>query len=356
MCGLFGMIGPGITQTDLLFLQEIGYVSALRGRDGTGVVQGSLYEKYCSHKIKKEDSEYSQFMWYHQNCKGGSPLVLNDTTCNYFLGHVRHATKGAINSDNTHPFDVGQLVGMHNGTLKDLKYDHKDKTDTELLLKDIQERGPLRVLREISKDSAYAIVYLDKREKQIVFARNEKRTLFYTYHVHRSVMYYASEKWMLEAIADRNDIVIGDLYRVEAGYIHKISPRDIEKGKPPGWRVTPIAVPEVELIKKDNVLLLPRAQETRTLLEGLNQHRHRIDLPNEEAEEAFFQDNRKGNKRKPRLKGKRRKRAEFIEACLGCGSMLDLYDQYLGKEVPETGRFTCALCGELTRDLEQRLH
>ncbi len=206
MCRNLGMMGPGISQADLSIIKDLGIISEMGGTDGAGIyqVRSHKYSKWTpdDELMYKSWSTWSQVVTNEIDNKQYREL-LNSTFVDVVIGHVRASTKGGISDDNAHPFIFPNLVGAHNGTLKDKRYDDKEKTDSELMFKDISERGIETVLTELDRDSAFAIVMYNKIDKKVYFARNELRPLSFAFIEDRSVMYWASEPSMLKFVLDR---------------------------------------------------------------------------------------------------------------------------------------------------------
>lgn len=214
MCRNLGMMGPGINQTDLAVIRDLGIISEMGGTDGAGIYQVKSH-KYSAHTpdyelMYKSWSTWSQVVTNEIDRKEYRDL-LNNTFVDVVIGHVRASTKGGICDDNSHPFVFPNLVGVHNGTLKDQKYlGDKEKTDSELMFKDISTRGVEAVLTELDRDSAFAIVMYNKIDRKVYFARNELRPLSFAFIEDRAVMYWASEPSMLKFVLDR----YGQTYKV----------------------------------------------------------------------------------------------------------------------------------------------
>lgn len=213
MCGLFGMQGPGFLMKDFKILKELGLISQVRGLDGAGVYQvksTQANKNWMNHEdfhksYTNFSSMYTEIDDYRYK-KGYSDLkfLFNNCQADLVMCHVRAATQGMIIDSNAHPFNFSNIVGAHNGTLRDKKYDDKTKTDSELMFADINERGLAPVLKELDRYSAYAITMYDRRDRCLYFARNNDRTLSFALLEDRSVMYWASELEMLKYVLARN--------------------------------------------------------------------------------------------------------------------------------------------------------
>lgn len=200
------MLGRGIITKDLSILEDIGIISQIRGRDGAGIYRVNTSSRtWTNELLHKSGSDFCNLLYDIETTKVSSPISSIFTSCmpNLFIGHVRAKTKGDVSNENAHPFEFPNLVGAHNGTLKDKKYEHYTKTDSELMFIDMSERGMMPVLQELEDDSAFALVMYNKEDKQVYFARNEYRTLYFAKLTDRNVLYWASEKAILELALNR---------------------------------------------------------------------------------------------------------------------------------------------------------
>jgi glutamine phosphoribosylpyrophosphate amidotransferase len=221
MCGLYGLVGQGIITEDLGAFKTLAIANLHRGIHATGlVVDGNASESYQMEKLAVNAVEF-----YEEEYQK-STYIRPHIRHNVIMGHNRHATVGDTDEDdNAHPFEVGNLTVFHNGTLVDEKYLlDADKTDSEQLAQDIERRGLSKVVEEISNESAFTVVTYDKAKKVLEFVRNTKRTLFFTMHKTRAVMYYSSAKVDLEYALNRNNIPLGTIYTIDPGYIMKVKP------------------------------------------------------------------------------------------------------------------------------------
>lgn len=207
MCGLIGMAGD-LTVKNRDVFNELLIVDSIRGPHSTGVFVLEGDTKGSEHLAKCVGSPFQLFGTdeYKSATKWHSNLM---------IGHNRWATKGAVNKLNAHPFEATNIVGAHNGTLREYSqlpdYNLYD-VDSECLINAIDALG---VDEAISKTSgAYALTWYNRAERTINLLRNDERTLFYCVSTDHKTLYWASEKGMLEWILTRNKINFGKIVDV----------------------------------------------------------------------------------------------------------------------------------------------
>lgn len=198
-CGLVGFSGEGSFKIPLIRTLLWYNSVARKSTDATGIFTPSM-------GIIKDVKKPQEFFKDESNINS---LEEND---NILMGHVRAATVGdKTDKSSAHPWDFGDIVMMHNGTLKEasyrdlaVKYELKDedwKVDSQVLgmaiQKNFQSNEPFKVLSEYT-GAAAVIIYHKKRESLFVY-RDEERTLSYGY-LNDSDMYISSESDILEII------------------------------------------------------------------------------------------------------------------------------------------------------------
>jgi len=198
MCGLVGIAGDTSVALKDAFKGML-LVNQLRGSDSTGVFT-----------VRGEDVHVAKTL--------GVPEYLYDTksfdtamtgTPKIMAGHGRSKTVGENSRQNAHPYDFDNLVGMHNGTLRNYyswkTYDHK-RTDSFALYSSISERGLEETFADLDPSGAWALVWYDKVERTLNFLRNGERPLWFTWTKDKRAMLWASEPWFFGAARRKIDL------------------------------------------------------------------------------------------------------------------------------------------------------
>jgi hypothetical protein len=172
-------------------------LDALRGIDSTGV---AVIGHHSDVKIAKSLGNP-----YNLLDSKAFDRALAGRNC-VIIGHNRWATQGKVNTLNAHPFHVGGIVGAHNGTLTN-KYvlpDAKDfDVDSENLIHVMDKIGVPEAIGMVA--GAWALVWYNTELGTINFLRNEERPLYFTM-TEDNVIFWASERWMLEVALSRESV------------------------------------------------------------------------------------------------------------------------------------------------------
>lgn len=197
MCGIVGVAGTLSVKMERTF-KDMLILDSLRGEDSTGV---AMVHMSGDISIVKEV---------------GDPFVLLDSrrfiksfASNHrvLIGHNRWATTGKINRANAHPFECGDLVGVHNGTLRN-KWNIPNQalfdTDSEALYNHIDAVGLSDAMSIVA--GAWALVWYNKEDNSVNFLRNQERPMWIATTEDGKSILWASEQWMINVAAQRNDI------------------------------------------------------------------------------------------------------------------------------------------------------
>lgn len=182
-------------------------LDSLRGTDSTGV---AVVSRQGEVKVAKELGDPFRLFDNKRFDKAFSGM-----NC-VAIGHNRFATQGKVNVRNAHPFEFDELVGAHNGTLrnKHVLVDSRDfEVDSENLYHHIAKKGLRDAIDPL--DGAWALVWWDKKDSTLNFLRNEERPLWFAKEKTTNVFFWASEKWMLSVALSRHDIQFDDPFELE---------------------------------------------------------------------------------------------------------------------------------------------
>lgn len=202
MCGLVGVAGD-LEFKDEGLMKRLFVLDYFRGMDSTGLasIDGKgkpTIVKMATHPINLFDSK-------------AFSSALSGYYSKAFIGHNRAATLGAVNDLNAHPFQYGDIIGAHNGTLEksswlDLEMASGIKTgvDSAAIFACINEIGiedTIKLMEEgkTSATGAWALVWYDMKDDTVNFLRNEHRPLWWALNDAGNKLIWASEWEMIEA-------------------------------------------------------------------------------------------------------------------------------------------------------------
>ena len=201
MCGIVGYITVDNNTQEYVkekFFEEALYMNALRGSHSTGIMSVSEEFRWAWAKQAVSAAEYIDGKtWSKRESKNWCSV-----------GHGRHATVGEINCDNAHPFQHGEIILVHNGTLRtiwDLPHKSKDiKVDSELIAYNLSLVEPDKAVEIIEKlQGAYALVWFDERDKSVNMVRNHERPLHLGINRQEDSLFFMSDGNMLHAVGQR---------------------------------------------------------------------------------------------------------------------------------------------------------
>lgn len=210
MCGIVGAAGI-LNKREKEAIYYLMFLNSLRGEDGCGII--STFEENKGSWWQTDKSELTSTEYVQT--EGFKSLVINKNLTG-FIGHSRAATKGVVKIENNHPFTIGDIVGVHNGTIHG-KFDnsHKYDTDSEALYHNIEEKGLKAALETVDRQSfsmAYALAFYSAKDHSISLIRNKERPLFLA-KTDNGNYFWASEGIMLQFAMQRAGILPVDGYK-----------------------------------------------------------------------------------------------------------------------------------------------
>ncbi len=224
MCGHVGMAGH-FEHKDEMTLKKLLIYDYFRGPDSTGLAalrhNGDI--KIAKGAVNPLD------LFDMQRYKEASGY----SSARVFLGHNRAATKGGVNNINAHPFQFGNIVGAHNGTLS-AKTHAKMNTlageefavDSMSIFAAIEKVGIESVIEAMKMpndqgkcDDAYALVWINTEEGTLNFIRNGERPLWFAYQKDFKKIFWSSEFQFIRAAVETSAISY-DMYKSEEGWTY----------------------------------------------------------------------------------------------------------------------------------------
>lgn len=225
MCGQCGILAGSIITTEMKAFVLNLKMNVFRGRDSTGVVsvtrptlidQGKgKKQRYKPMKasIWKEPRDAWAFFAYNDlDPKSHKKTLFDGGDKRLMMGHCRSATIGEVTAKNAHPFVAGNIIGMHNGTIKKkFKYSDDFETDSEAFFNLINDVGVKDAVAEVDGySSAYAIQFFDKSTNLFHVVRNADRPLVFVYTKSRGALLWSSEEIDLRYAAKKAGLELED--------------------------------------------------------------------------------------------------------------------------------------------------
>lgn len=209
MCGIVGVFG-NLFEGDKKAFRDMLLMDVVRGQDSTGVLNipcsQAVYPKIykeVGHPINLWDdyvaTKANQDAFDRRGIFRGQSKGL--------LGHNRAATVGSVTVKNAHPFNFDHIYGVHNGSLWStfgLEGDKVHDVDSMCIFDHIAAKGIDDAWKEIW--GAVALVWWDEKERLLNFIRNDERPLWKATARGGTVLYIASEPWMIIAATSRHKV------------------------------------------------------------------------------------------------------------------------------------------------------
>lgn len=201
MCGIVGVASNGPMLPVMKdFFQSLLFHDVVRGHHATGVAAIDTQKQLLT--VEKKAVASPQFL---EIAEVQENLFAYKHDFNIYIGHNRWATSGAKDDDkNAHPFVHGDVVGVHNGSLRNQRLldNHKDYVvDSDNLYHHLNANGLTDTLAKT--DGAFALVWYDREDSTLNFIRNSERPLCIA-KLTNGCWVWASERSMLMWLVKRH--------------------------------------------------------------------------------------------------------------------------------------------------------
>lgn len=203
ICGIV-LAGGSLGVGDVEIFNQLLYCDVFRGQHSTGVFTKRLTDKEASfHKDALPSFAYQLQPEYIELVRGKGTYAIPPI---FLVGHNRHATRGAINANNAHPFQHEHITLVHNGTLTDqslLPESNRFVVDSDNIAYSIAKIGAEETIQKLN--GAYTLIWHDNSDDTLHIIRNKERP-FHLCRIGRD-WFGASEEDMLMWILNRNKSV-----------------------------------------------------------------------------------------------------------------------------------------------------
>lgn len=201
MCGIVAVVGA-ITQPEREAFIELLHYDAVRGWDSTGVFNVMPDGSVDSYKLAEVPTQFMR--------RSGATRVVGRVGVKALVGHNRAATKGAVTDENAHPFHHDNIIGVHNGTLRNqhiLPQSTKFVVDSDNLFHAMSNEDVRTLMPKVN--GAFALVWHDSQEAGSVYVlRNSERPLWYAKNEAGTVVFMASEYQHIAAATNNGRVKI----------------------------------------------------------------------------------------------------------------------------------------------------
>lgn len=184
MCGIVGFMGRA-NRARLNAFHDMLIWGVVRGSHATGAV-GIRNKPYEIVKAPVQPLELMSTQRYATEI---------DNMANYcVIGHNRYATSGHKDSeDNAHPFNKGNIILVHNGTVRKFGLPDADKfdCDSEAITNAIDKLGIDEAWKLV--DGAATLVWWDIQQQALNIISNGTRPIFFSLEENGEAIFFSSE-------------------------------------------------------------------------------------------------------------------------------------------------------------------
>tara|TARA_R100000742_G_C4278130_1_gene100629 strand:+ start:977 stop:2041 length:1065 start_codon:yes stop_codon:yes gene_type:complete len=235
MCGIFGYAKKHNAQSDFQIdklrevLTYLADESVVRGQDSTGIsmITPDNRETYKATAPSSELVEHDAW----------KSIVLDRVNRNstIVIGHVRLATHGAVTERNAHPFEIGEVVGAHNGVIYNYNklanvYSKNIEVDSEVIFASLNNNPMDKALEQLEGD--FAVSWVKESNKILHLARESSRPIHVAYWRKARVLLWASTEEILKKALKRAGLILKH-HGLKSELIYSFDTDKFEKGYTP---------------------------------------------------------------------------------------------------------------------------
>ncbi len=232
MCGIvgvlrYGALGDKDNRNSALYLAtSLLELTENRGKDATGVV--GLFDdgNFFGQKMAIRSSDFVARFGGNSGDFDGLQTVFRDYTgagLRTIIGHCRKKSAGSLNNLDNHPIKTGNIIGIHNGTLKNanlifenLKCGRDGTVDSEAIMrllqyytKNCKDPFTLEMLEEVTKrlEGSFSILAFNANNpNQLVSARDDRPAEYCLIKPLKLILIASEEKIINAAIWEYNKL------------------------------------------------------------------------------------------------------------------------------------------------------
>jgi glucosamine 6-phosphate synthetase-like amidotransferase/phosphosugar isomerase protein len=215
MCGINGMVFLNGVKRDEEMLKAIRFIfdevlveTQDRGHHATGIAHfrrdGLFYETH------KSAVSADMFVTFDETYESIANNFSDDTSV--VISHTRYYTKGKPdNNNNNHPFDIGNVVGVHNGTVAndddlfkkfESNFTRNAEVDSEIIYQlinfynqnEITYEGLKEALEKSLIRGGFALAFTHKNQSNLLHIVKQERPMDIFYWKEAGVIIYNSDK------------------------------------------------------------------------------------------------------------------------------------------------------------------
>ncbi len=200
MCGIISIFSDekAFNHNMEKLITNMLWIDTIRGDHSTGL----LYEGLDGPEMFKRAMPGTDFVQLQR-----TRAILRDIEKTpYLVGHNRAATRGALTTDNAHPFQFDHITGVHNGTLTSYHnlspVGASHQVDSQHLYHGIAEEGAAAIIPQLQ--GAFNLIWHDASDNTMHLCKNGDRPYTFAKVKGKDTLIGASEKLMLKWLMNRH--------------------------------------------------------------------------------------------------------------------------------------------------------